>query len=57
MAIMCPEMPNVRYPVFLTPNDVYEIEFSEHGFLNRALTHTVYKANSIKQSPFDYTCQ
>ena len=53
IAIMCPENENYVSPLLLDSKKIYEIEFSEHGLINRALSHTVYKTTTLKNNPFE----
>jgi len=52
IAVMCPENENYIAPLTLNPKQLYEVEFSEHGLINRALSHTIYKTNILKDNPF-----
>ncbi len=51
-SIMCPENSTYTYPVKLYPSEIYRIEFSEFGMINKALTHTFYKTNILKNIKF-----
>jgi glycosyltransferase involved in cell wall biosynthesis len=53
IAIMCPENPNYIAPLILDSKQLYAIEFSEHGLINRALSHTIYKTIKLKNNPFE----
>jgi glycosyltransferase involved in cell wall biosynthesis len=53
LAVMCPENSNYIAPLKLNSKQIYEIEFSEFGLINRALTHTVYKTEILKSCPFE----
>jgi glycosyltransferase involved in cell wall biosynthesis len=52
IAVMCPENELYIAPLELSSKEIYEIEFSEHGLINRALSHTVYHANTLRLNPF-----
>ena len=52
VAVMCPESPFYVAPLLLNPRELFEIEFSEHGLINRALSHTVYKTSVLKRCQF-----
>lgn len=52
IAVMCPENENYIAPLVLNSKQIYEIEFSEYGLINRALSHTIYKTNILKDNPF-----
>jgi glycosyltransferase involved in cell wall biosynthesis len=53
IAVMCPENEHYIPPLKLNPKQLFEIEFSEYGLINRALSHTVYKSSILKNSPFE----
>ena len=53
IAIMCPENKNYIPNLRLNPTQLYEIEFSEFGLINRALSHTVYKSDVLKENFFE----
>ena len=53
IAVMCPENENFIAPLKLNSKQIYEMEFSENGLLNRALSHTIYKTSILKEHPFE----
>jgi glycosyltransferase involved in cell wall biosynthesis len=53
IAIMCPENKDYIAPLMLNPEQLYEIEFSEFGLINRALSHTVYRSSILKENLFE----
>jgi glycosyltransferase involved in cell wall biosynthesis len=51
-AIMCPENSKYIYPIKLSSSEIFKIEFSEFGIINKALTHTFYKTSILKNNKF-----
>jgi len=51
-AVMCPENNNFFYPVLLSSKEIFQLEFSEFGIINRALSHTFYKTEILKNNKF-----